>query len=1018
MPFSSLACSELTTTSATSSGPHRAPLGFAGDPGGFPLYKNGTVVGGIGVLADGRYSIDPDINEPDANLDDEAIAVAGTFGFGAPVNRRADRLGLDGKTGRYTDVEYSGLKVNPATAAAFGTIGGAVGTLVNVTGYGGGTIIAGTAFGQPASGIRPGTEGNFGTLGAYVIVDGANANRYPATAGQALPGGIQLTSAEVQQLLESGIAVAQKTRSAIRFPYGAAATMSVVVVDHLGKILGIARTRDATIEGAGVALQKTRNAVLLSSADAASFLNALPPAQYLQTTTGAALSATASSPGTYVTNAQTFFAQPTLFADGLTAWSSRAVNNVSHPGYPDGIDGAPVGPLSKAPGAWSVFSPGLTLDISLNSILQHLLYIASSGAVPDVAPNTCAGTSFNVGTLTFANALTATQRTRLGDGLVLKPGGFPIYRNGVLIGAFGAAGDGTEQDDIVGFLGLYEGSQALAVAEGTNAPGHAPAAIRVDQLKSAENGVRPRYVVCPQSPLITGEQRGRMRGQVRMSLRLCTLSALSAAAILIGAAPAGAAEAQTCYQDNSGRILNRRTPGSREVPCPAAGTPRRTEPAPAPTPGAPAGAANNAAPPVSSAPEYISPIPRPRIEDYVASVPLPDRWRIVDTLGYKDRWYDPYNRNILKGDKPVHGDWFFNLGVISDTGMEIRQVATPSAGVTTDNPGTNGFFSKDSQLAWSENIAAEFVLYKGDTVFKPPEWEFRFIPAFNLNYVRLGEVGNVNVDPRDGRTRRDSFVGIQGAFVDKHLWNVSDNFDFDSIRVGIQPFSSDFRGFLFQDNQLGVRWFGTRANNRYQYNVAYFRRIEKDTNSGLNDIGAPLRKDDIVVANVYRQDTFVPGFTVEATVLYNRNQEDGEFYYDKNGLIQRPASLGREAPRAYDVVYAGVGGDGHFGRVNLTTSMYAVFGKEKPGVFVDAPVDVRAGFAAAEFSMDFDWLRPRVSLLYATGDKDPFDDVSTGFDAVFENPQFAGADTSYWIRQAVPLVGWWQGRPLRPQWLC
>jgi hypothetical protein len=66
---------------------------------------------------------------------------------------------------------------------------------------------------------------------------------------------------------------------------------------------------------------------------------------------------------------------------------------------------------------------------------------------------------------------------------------------------------------------------------------------------------------------------------------------------------------------------------------------------------------------------------------------------------------------------------------------------------------------------------------------------------------------------------------------------------------------------------------------------------------------------------------------------------------------------------------------------------------------------VRAGFAAAELSMDFDWVRPRVSLLYASGDKDPFDDVSTGFDAVLENPQFAGADTSYWIRQAVPLVG-------------
>ena len=31
--------------------------------------------------------------------------------------------------------------------------------------------------------------------------------------------------------------------------------------------------------------------------------------------------------------------------------------------------------------------------------------------------------------------------------------------------------------------------------------------------------------------------------------------------------------------------------------------------------------------------------------------------------------------------------------------------------------------------------------------------------------------------------------------------------------------------------------------------------------------------------------------------------------------------------------------------------------------------------------------------------------LATGFDAIFENPEFAGADTSYWIRQAVPLIG-------------
>ena len=261
------------------------------------------------------------------------------------------------------------------------------------------------------------------------------------------------------------------------------------------------------------------------------------------------------------------------------------------------------------------------------------------------------------------------------------------------------------------------------------------------------------------------------------------------------------------------------------------------------------------APEQARATNPVSPIPRPTIDDYVSSVPVPDRWRIVDTLGYHDRWFDPYNRNVLKADKPVYGeDWFFNLGVLSDSVVEVRDVPTPVGGNSTQSPGEIDVFGDNNQFAAIQNIAIELEYYKGDTVFKPPEWEFRFTPVINVNYTKLDEIVGVNVDPRDGRTRTDNFVGIQAAFIDKHLRNVSDRYDFDSIRVGIQPFSSDFRGFLFQDNQLGVRLFGTRRNNVIQYNLAWFRRIEKDTNSGLNDLGQPLRDDDIFIANLYWQD--------------------------------------------------------------------------------------------------------------------------------------------------------------------
>src|SRR3546814_5941140 len=46
-----------------------------------------------------------------------------------------------------------------------------------------------------------------------------------------------------------------------------------------------------------------------------------------------------------------------------------------------------------------------------------------------------------------------------------------------------------------------------------------------------------------------------------------------------------------------------------------------------------------------------------------------------------------------------------------------------------------------------------------------------------------------------------------------------------------------------------------------------------------------------------------------------------------------------------------------------------------------------------------------LSGAYASGDGDPFDCKERGYDAVFENPVFAGADTSYWIRQTIPFAG-------------
>jgi hypothetical protein len=466
---------------------------------------------------------------------------------------------------------------------------------------------------------------------------------------------------------------------------------------------------------------------------------------------------------------------------------------------------------------------------------------------------------------------------------------------------------------------------------------------------------------------------------------------------------AGNAAADTCYRDDSGRIVKRRRPGNVEVPCPPPSSPDAG--ASARDRGRLPGAFTGRAPVDRGPMPKASPVPRPGINDYVASIPVPDRWRIVDTLGYKQNLWNPYDRNVLKADKPVHGEWFFNVSMFSDSVYEARDVASPVGSSSTGSRGQNDVFGRSGQGAFSQTVGAEFVYYKGDTTFKPPEYEFRFSPVVNFNHVSLAEIQGVNVDPERGKTRSDRQLGIQAAFIDKHLRNVSERYDFDSLRVGIQPFSSDFRGFLFQDNQLGARLFGTRRNNVYQYNLAYFHRLEKDGNSGLNDLSQPLRHDEVFVANLYRQDTPVKGFTSQATVIYNRNREAGDVHYNSNGFIERPASLGIEKSRDYDVVYIGYNGDGHLGRWNVTASAYYATGHESAGTFVAAEDDIGAWFAALEVSRDFDWVRPRLSLLYGSSDKNPFDKKAGGFDAIAANPQFAGADASYWIRQAVPLVG-------------
>ena len=443
--FSSLACSDVARVSAAvAAGPKASPLGLAADPGGLPLYKGGALVGGVGIVAGGTYGIDLDVFDVDADTD-ELVALAAASGFDAPANRRAERISADGRTLRFVDRDS--IASNPAAAPAFAALPGA---LLAVPGFfAPAAVRAGTVYGTAASGYRP-DAASF--PGLFVLDDGTGTARFAPQAGT---DGL-LAQAEVARILAEAARVASRTRAQIRQPLGSSAQVTIAVTDTNGAVLGLVRTPDAPVFSTDVAVQKARGALVFSHPASAADLAALPASAPYAAALDALL------PGALTS---------------ATAFSTRAIGNLARPLLPDGIDGSPHGPLSKPLAQWSPFDTGLSLDLVLNSVVTNL-------AAPGTSP--CTGLA------------------RAANGIQIFPGGFPIYRGATLVGAIGVSGDGVDQDDLIGFLGLAQAGAAL----GTGLA-NAPAGLRADRFSPP--GGRLRYVGCPVAPFLdsaTGDACG------------------------------------------------------------------------------------------------------------------------------------------------------------------------------------------------------------------------------------------------------------------------------------------------------------------------------------------------------------------------------------------------------------------------------------------------------------------------------------------------------------------------------
>ena len=360
--------------------------GLAGTPGGVPLYKNGRLVGGVGVTGDGHGPTDitPQII---ASADvDEDVALAGQSGF-APVNEIfGSHATIDG-----IRVPYVLSDTSLGTVAPFGNVG------VNFAAF---PVTAG-----PGPIIYPPLTlgGAEGEMRIPIIGD---------PSGVSLPNAVaRLTAAEVTNIIVAAANRARTTRAGIRLPRGQAAQVFISVVNNPNSagsppvILGsFCTSPDTTRFSWDVSVQKARTALFFSTTN--------------------------------------------------RAYSARTVGFLAQSLYPPGINGTQAGLFFGLQERFSIITP-----------------------VPIVATNPVNGAIFTTSTSANPN---------LPNGITIFPGGFPLYRDGVLIGAIGVSGDGIDQDDII----AASGASLFPATEG----------IRADRTQY--RGARLPYAKFPRNPAL------------------------------------------------------------------------------------------------------------------------------------------------------------------------------------------------------------------------------------------------------------------------------------------------------------------------------------------------------------------------------------------------------------------------------------------------------------------------------------------------------------------------------------
>jgi uncharacterized protein GlcG (DUF336 family) len=386
--------------------PSTQPRGIGTLPGGVPIYEQvGGVsycIGGIGVFFPG----------PNGYASYEQNNLPGTGQTQA--QRENSQLDQEAEWMAFAAVGGSagaGLSVGAINGAA------ALPASFNIPFSPGGISLAGITvddFGQGGNYFGPRAVAQ---IGAEVKPGGSiNGTDQPIdlfhdtlATGQRVPygwlvgprtspdGSSPLTAGNVATIIDQGVTEATLDRSQIRLPLGSTPSMVLAVTDKDGNILGLYRMADSTVFSIGVAVAKARNTAYYNS-------STLQPSDQLA---------------------------------GIpvgTAFTNRTFRFLAEPRYPEGV--------GNTPGPWSALNdPGI-----------------NPATAEDSGPALPASVYEQTTTSLLAYAAFDPSRNFRDpndllnqNGIVFFPGSQGVYSGAVLVGGFGASGDGVDEDDVVTF---------------------------------------------------------------------------------------------------------------------------------------------------------------------------------------------------------------------------------------------------------------------------------------------------------------------------------------------------------------------------------------------------------------------------------------------------------------------------------------------------------------------------------------------------------------------------------------